>query len=105
MAYAMNVSAKQQEYILRLPLSDEAKNVIRKYIKSVITNVSDEYRNDPARRPRPDSPYFQMRLNFQDMWGDLKYHIVDFVVNDAGAKFGVLDLVWVDHQEAIASSA
>lgn len=104
MAYAMNVSAKQQEYILRLPLSDEAKNVIRKYIKSVITNVSDEYRNDPARRPRPDSPYFQMRLNFQDMWGDLKYHIVDFVVNDA-VKFGVLDLVWVDHQEAIASSA
>lgn len=28
MAYTMNVSAKQEEYILRLPLSDEAKNVI-----------------------------------------------------------------------------
>ena len=46
-----------------------------------------------------------MRLNFQDLWGDLKYHIMDFVVNDAAAKFGVLDLVWVDHQEAIAPSA
>src|SRR5205807_5319042 len=99
------VSARQEEYILRLPLSDEAKNVVRKYVKAVIGNVSDEYRNDPARRPRPGAPFFAMRLGFQDLWGDLKYHIVDFVVNDSGAKFGVLDLVWVDHQEAIAPSA
>ena len=100
MAYAVNVSVKQEEYILHLALSDEARNVVRKYIKSVIGNVSDEYRSDPARRPRPGAPFFAMRLGFQDLWGDLKYHIVDFVVNDSGAKFGVLDLVWVDHQEA-----
>lgn len=103
MAYAINVSAKQEEYILQLPLSDEGKNLIRKYIQSVIANVSDEYRTDPARRPKPDAPFFQMRLAFQDLWGDLKYHVVDFVANDAAAKFGVLDLVWVDHQEAVAA--
>ena len=98
MAYVVNVVARHEAYILGLPLSDEAKDLIRRFIKHVIGNVSDEFRNAPANRPRPGAPYFRMRLDLHDWWGDRRDRTVDFVVNDAGAAFGVLDLVWIDVQ-------
>jgi hypothetical protein len=90
------VVPRDEAYIKSLPLSTLAKRLITKFISGAIGGVSDEFRE--RNRPKPYSPYFQMRLAFRDWWGDKQPHTVDFVVNDARVAMGVLEVVWVDFQ-------
>jgi hypothetical protein len=96
LAYFVMIVPKQEQYIESLAISDQAKLLIAKFISGAIGGVSDEIRE--AKRPNPEKPYFQMRLDFRDWWGDNLDHVVDFVVKDDRAAVGVLELVWVDFQ-------
>jgi hypothetical protein len=90
------VSPAQEQYVENLPLSEQGKPLITKFIRGTIGSVSDEFRE--ARRPHSGKPYFQMRVAFWDWWGDNLDHKADFVVKDDRAVIGVLELVWVDFQ-------
>jgi hypothetical protein len=94
--YFVMIVPKHEQYIEGLPISNQAKLLISKFITAAIGGVSDEFRE--AHRPKAGKPYFQTRLDFRDWWGDNLDHVVDFVVKDDRAEVGVLELVWVDFQ-------
>jgi hypothetical protein len=81
-----------------LPLSDRAKEKVEEFIEYAIANVDDVFRQDPANRTHPNPAYFQRHLLIYDVWGDRRFHRIDFVLNDANAAYGVLIVVYVDHQ-------
>jgi hypothetical protein len=95
--FDVDVPDPEQAYLDGLPLSPEAKERVRRFIKESIPNVTDDFRLNPENRPKPDSPYFVMRLVLLDRWGDGQFHTIDFHIRDDGASFGVLLIVYVDH--------
>ncbi len=58
MPFHLHISDAERAYLDALPLSPEAKERINRLVEQTIANVSDEFRLDPANRPRPGSPYF-----------------------------------------------
>ena len=100
MAYHLDIAKKERAYLDNLPLSQAARTAIDNFIEAAIAQVSDEFRNDPANRPFPDRPYFRRSLVFMDVdaQGTRSFHTVRFTVNDDGARFGVLLIVWVDFE-------
>jgi hypothetical protein len=98
LAYQVHISDADRAYLDSLPLSDEAKERVEDFIDYAIANVTDAFRQDPANRTQPGAPYFQTQLLLFDKWGDGHYHAVNFVVDDRPAPFGVLLIVYVDHQ-------
>ena len=94
MRYFVQIVPRDESYIEALPISDEAKRLHREVHHG---GDRERFGRIPrGHRPKAGSPYFTMRLPFTDFWGDGRDHTVDFVVKDAGAAVGVLELVWVD---------
>jgi hypothetical protein len=93
--YLVAVMPRDEQYIEGLPISEQAKLLITRFIAVRIGMVSDAFRE--AQRIA-GTPYFRMKLVFRDWWGDNLDHVVDFVVKDDRAVVGVLELVWVDFQ-------
>jgi hypothetical protein len=98
LAYLVNISDSDQAYLEGLSLSDTAKGRLDDFIDYAIANVDDFFRNDPANRPSPNSPFFQVDFLILDSWGDGLYHKITFVVSEEHAALGVLLIIFVDHQ-------
>lgn len=98
MAYHVHIEDRDQAYLDGLSLSDEAKGRLDDFIDYAIANVDDSFRNDPANRPFPNAPIFQLNFLFLDIWGDRRLHKITFHVSDEHAAVGVLLIVFVDHE-------
>ena len=98
MAYFVHITDADRAYLAGLPLSDTAKERLEDFIDYAIAQVPDAFRNDPANRTQPNPGYFHRDLLLLDVWGDRQYHRIDFVVDDKPAPFGILVVVYVDHQ-------
>jgi hypothetical protein len=96
--YFVHIPDTERAYLDSLPLSDTAKQRVEDFIDYAIAQVDDAFRNDPANRPQPNTPYFHRDLLLFDRWGDRRCHRLDFIVNDEHASAGVLLVVYVDHQ-------
>jgi hypothetical protein len=96
--YFVHITDADRAYLTGLPLSDTAKERVEDFIEYAIAQVEDAFRNDPANRTQPNTRYFHRDLLLLDVWGDGQYHRIDFVVDDEHAPFGVLIVVYVDHQ-------
>jgi hypothetical protein len=95
--YQVDIPDAERAYLDGLPLSDEAKERINRFIEQVIADIPDAFRLSPENRLGPDSPYFLVRHLILDRWGDGQMHTLDFHVRDDTARFGVLLIVFVDH--------
>jgi hypothetical protein len=98
LAYLVHVEDRDQAYLDSLSLSVEAKRRLNDFIDYAIANVEDTVRNDPANRPFPNAPIFQLDFLILDSWGDKRFHKITFHVNDERAAVGVLLIVFVDHE-------
>jgi hypothetical protein len=99
MSYHLHIPDAVQVYLDNLPMSDEAKRRLERFLDYGIARIDDADRNDPANRPGPPgSPYFVRDLVLLNRWGDGRCHKIDCHVNDANAQHGVLVLTFVDHQ-------
>ncbi len=98
MPYLVHITDSDRNYLNALPLSDTAKEKVDDFIDYAIAQVEDAFRNDPLNRTQPNMHYFKTQLILFDTWGDRRFHRLDFFVNDENAPFGVLLIVYVDHQ-------
>lgn len=98
MAYFVHVEDRDQAYLDRLSLSEEAKRRLDDFIDYAIVNVDDSFRNDPVNRPFPNASIFQLDFLILDSWGDGRFHKIAFYVNDEHAAVGVLLIVFVDQE-------
>jgi hypothetical protein len=96
LAYNVHVSDADREYLDALPLSEVAKGKVKAFIRDTLAVVDDAFRNDPANRIQAGSPHFRLQLLLLDAWGDRKLHLIEFIVNDEHARFGVLVVVYVE---------
>ena len=98
MPYFVHITDADRAYLADLPLSATGKERVDDFIQYAIAQVDDAFRNDPANRTQPNTGYFHRDLLLLDVCGDGQYHRIDFVVDDEHAPFGVLIVVYVDHQ-------
>jgi hypothetical protein len=98
LAFHVHIPDHERAYLHRLPVSHSAKQRLEEFIEQFIANVPDDFRLDPENRHGDGSPYFFVRHIFLDRDGDGRLHAVDFHVRDDQAQFGVLLIVFVDHQ-------
>jgi hypothetical protein len=96
--YAVHIPDAEQSYLDGLPLSELAKEKVADFIDYAISQMDDAFRNDPINRLQPNKPYFQRSFLLYDVWGDRRFHLLNFVVNDEHAPYGVLIIVYVEHQ-------
>ena len=97
MCYEIRMTTEDEDYLNNLPLSNEGRGVVGRFLHERIANVSDEFRLNPANRPGPaNAPFFERELLFRDRWGNGNLYTVHFVLDDIAAAYGVLLLVWVD---------
>ena len=97
MPFHIHIPDAEQAYLDGLPLSPEAKERVNRFVEGVIANISDQFRLDPANRADPSKPYFRIRQVIVDIWGDGSEHSIDFHVRDDKVAFGVLLIVFIDH--------
>ncbi|MHB1423557.1 MAG: hypothetical protein ACYC3I_10255 [Gemmataceae bacterium] len=98
MAFFVHIEDKDQAYLDGLSLSDEAKGRLDDFINYAIANVDDSVRTDPAHRPFPNAPIFQLDFLILDSWGDRRFHKITFYVSDERAAVGVLLIEFMDHE-------
>jgi hypothetical protein len=98
LAYYIQIEDRDQAYLDGLSLSVEAKGRLDIFVNYAIANVADSVRSDPANRPFPNSPIFQLDFLILDSWGDRRLHKITFHVSDEHAAAGVLLIVFVDHE-------
>ena len=92
MRYHLDFAESVWSYLQNMPASRLGRIKVWDFIHSSIAQVSDAVRNDPVNR-LPGSSRFTMQFIFLD-GGRLR--TADFVIDDSGAAFGVLKLVYVD---------
>jgi hypothetical protein len=97
--FNVDVPGPEQAYLGGVGLSAEATDRISRFIAEDIANVPDSFRLDPANRPNPGSPHFQMTYLIWDHWGDGRIHKFDFHIRDDAVAFGVLLIVFINHHE------
>ncbi len=96
MSYHLHITDEDRAYLDGLPLSPRLLASLERFIEQSIRNVTDE---DRARlRWGSSPPCFKTSWLAVDFFGDRRAHVLDFYVNDTGAAFGVLVLVFVEHQ-------
>jgi hypothetical protein len=82
-------------------LSREARIRLFTLYNTGLRDYGDVYRNQPHRRLQTDSRFFQVAFVIQDE--DEQHRVrtyrFRFVVDDSGAQYGVLRVVYVDHSE------
>jgi hypothetical protein len=98
LAFHVHITHADESYLNNLPLSPEAKRRVWYFVETQLAELPDDFRLDPANRLAPDQPFFRIRHLIKDIHGDGKIHTIDFYVQDDKAEFGVLLVVFVDHQ-------
>jgi hypothetical protein len=100
LGYLVHFTDDVLAYLDKLPLSTQAKKRLDDFIDYGIANVDHAFRMDLANRPRSDHPCFVRDFLIADEGadGEITVHQITFVVNDARATVGVLQVVFVDHQ-------
>jgi hypothetical protein len=96
LSYIVHISDADRAYLDALPFSEAGKQAIKDCIGYAIANVDDAFRNDPDNRLAPGAPYYVVQLILPDKAGITR--VVRFIVNDSGASYGALVLVYVDYQ-------
>ncbi len=80
-------------------LARQGRLVLFRTLREYLGENGDEFRRDDMlRRWGKESPYFEFQLVFGDPDYPDSLRVFRFVVNDAGASFGVLRIVFVDDQ-------
>ena len=100
MGYHVHLTDDVLTYLYTLPLSTQAKKRLDDCIDYAIAKVDDAFRMDPANRPSANHPCFMRDFIIADAGadGEITAHKITFVVSDARAAVGVLQVVFVDHQ-------
>ncbi len=62
-----------------------------------LANHGDEFRDNPSSRLQEGSPYFRFELIIADVEGDGRIHSFLFIVSDAAAQYGILQVVYAEH--------
>jgi hypothetical protein len=93
-AYHLDIANDVQVYLRSLTgLSRQGRVKLYANLQH-LRNLADSYRNDPVNRLAPNSPYLWYTILFQDDDGSMQ--TFRFMVNDSGAAYGVLQVVYVD---------
>lgn len=96
MRYFVHITEADSAYLDALPLSSEARQRLRRLLIETIASTPDEIRLDPASRDPNGGPYFWRDMLILDQWGDQRSHILQAVISDAAAAFGVLQVVYLE---------
>jgi hypothetical protein len=102
MAYSVEEDPAVREYLHHFGgLSREARIRLFTLYNRGLRDYGDVYRGQPHRRLRPGSRFFQVAFVIQDEddQRQAKTYRFRFVVDDSGAQYGVLRVVFVDHTE------
>jgi hypothetical protein len=95
--YDIQLRPTEQAYLDHIGLSPRASASLDSFIDFGLAKVSDDFRNDPTNRPSPGKPFFVRDFFLVDIWGDERWHRVEFTVDDSHASQGVLVIVYVNH--------
>jgi len=102
MAYSLEEDPAVSEYLrVSFGLSREARNRLFTSYNRLLRDYADVYRGQAHRRIQPGSRFFQVAIVIQDEaeMGRVRTCRFRFVVDDSGARYGVLRVVYVDHTE------
>ncbi len=92
MRYHLDFAQSTRSYLQNMPVGREGRVKVWAFILSVIAQVSDAVRNDPANR-LAGSSRFTMQFIFRDRG---RIRTADFVIDDSSAAYGVLQIVFAD---------
>jgi hypothetical protein len=92
MRYQLDFDPGVREYLDALPLTREGRLRLYVSIHLELSVVSDGFRAQ-ADRASPDSPCFAWQLIFRDGG---RFRFAYFSVDDSGAAYGVLRIVYAD---------
>ncbi len=97
MPYSLEFSTGAAEYLRGCQgLSREGRNILARSIDQNLRQLGDTLRANPALRLASGSSCFAVELLIFDPHASSPFHRSRFVVDDAGAAFGVLRVVYVD---------
>ncbi len=103
MAYTLQLNEDRVTRFLRdFPeLSRQGRVRLFANLHSGLRLRGDHYRQDPARRLGPNSRFFWFEIVLSDVHGDgrIRQFEFSFVVNDEAAKYGVLQIEYVQVAE------
>jgi hypothetical protein len=93
--FADTVKAYFRDKVPGLPRSAR----VRLFAQAIadLADHGDVFRNDPARRLGEGSPHFRYELVVWDVEGDGRVHSFLFIVSDAAAQYGILQVVYAEH--------
>jgi hypothetical protein len=72
---------------------------VRLFAQAIVAlaDYGDVFRKDPSLRLGEGSPHFRFELVVWDTEGDGRIHSFLFIVSDAAAQYGVLQVVYAEH--------
>ncbi len=106
MAYSLDEEPSVRDYLHHVEgLSRESRIKLFTAYGRGLRDFGDIYRGQPHRRLKPGSRFFQVAyvIQAEDEHGRARTFRFRFIVDDSGAKFGVMRIVYVDHAELPAS--
>jgi hypothetical protein len=98
-AYTIQFADAVKTYF-REKLTGLSRSASVKLFAQAIGNLADhgdEFRSNPSLRLHEGSPHFRFELIVADVEGDGRIHSFLFIVSDAAAQYGVLQIVYVEH--------
>jgi hypothetical protein len=93
MAYILDIDERTADYLANLPLSNHGRGQLA-YILEQLELLPDSFRNDPANRLTSGDPYLNLIWWFQEEDGSR--HAVRFILDDSGAAYGVLRILFAE---------
>ncbi len=99
MAYTVQFADAVKTYF-REKVPSLARSVRVRLFAQVVGDLADHgevFRNDPSRCLGEGSPHFRYELIVWDVEGDGRVHSFRFIVSDAAAPYGVLQVVYAEH--------
>ena len=101
MAYSLKLHEERVTRFLRnYPgLSREGRVRLFTILHADLRVLADFYRQNPDSRLVPDSDYFWHQVILKDKHGDARTRRFSFIVNDAPAAYGVLQVEYVEVTE------
>ena len=94
MAYKLHYEDRAKADLRGVSLSRTARVRLYANLHADLSGISDGFRANPSNRLPAPSPYFVYRLILQDGG---RLHTFVFHVDDSGAVYGVLSIVYVEH--------
>jgi hypothetical protein len=101
-AYSIEEAPGVRDYLRNLPaLSRAARILLFTQYNQGLRDYGDVYRSQSHRRLQPGSSFFQVAFVVRDEDDQKQRRTLQFrfIVDDSGASYGVLRVVFVDHKE------